>query len=88
VSLIEDGRWKLDRIVGFVEFDREKMVLELGRAILRAAAGSNSDVRAASCFVAELEDLGDATIESLVLDRPPDLVLELSQPCLPRSQVF
>lgn len=85
LGLVEDERWKLDWIVEFVALDREKLILELGRAIF-GAASTPSDADAAACFLTQLEKLDDAALEALLLEPSPTEALGLSQLCGSRSE--
>jgi hypothetical protein len=85
MDLVWSEHWKLDRIAGFVEFDREKLILGLGRSIFSGAA-TRGDADIASCLVTQLEALDDTALETLVLDSSPDEIIELFGLCESHSE--
>ncbi len=80
----EDGTWKEDEIVEFVVFDREAFVLEFGREAL-GEAQTAAEADAYACVVGRMDQLGDAELEAVLLDFSPQPLLDLVQPCEPRS---
>lgn len=79
-----DGRWKQDELLGFVRFDAEKMVTELGREILLMAK-TPREAESASCVVRRLGEISEGDLEELLLDDDPTPLLELGQSCASRS---
>ena len=71
---LEDDQWKLDRIAGFVVFDREAYL-----ASVDAASGGTSDLppELADCSVEAFDTLSDAELQDLVLSDDEDLSAKL-----------
>lgn len=85
VALVEVGeQWKLHELLSFVVFDREQLILEMGRQGLEQAR-SAADVDFATCIIGALERLSDADLEALVLDPSQEPLYEVVRPCVPRS---
>jgi hypothetical protein len=81
MALVEDaGTWKVDEVVAFAEFDREKVILEMGRGLYEQV-GAGVDARFAECVLGRLEDLADESLEAVILDPSPDPLLALARAC-------
>ncbi len=59
----EDGHWKLDRLVSFIHFDRERFRRAYGRSFLEFG----SPTRAANCATGRERQLSDGAIERALL---------------------
>lgn len=87
-GLVErDGQWKHDELLGFVKFNPEKMVTELGREMLLSAE-SPAEVEAATCVLGRLQKMGAEDLESLLVDEDPDPLRRLGQSCASRSSAL
>jgi hypothetical protein len=79
VALVdEDGEWKLDRLVGFVDFDREGLI-----AAFKEGLGESEDipVAMAACILGGLEDLDDDRLESVIINNDEETFTELAEEC-------
>jgi hypothetical protein len=74
----EDGDWKLDRLVGFADFNREGLIGSFEETL-----GESDEIAdtVSSCIVEGLEDLSDPELESLVIDNEEEVFLELATEC-------
>ncbi len=78
VGLIEEeGAWKLNEAVEFVNFDREKLV-----AAFKKGLGEEKKVEPAlaECVIAGLEEISDSELKALVLGESQP-VLEIAEEC-------
>ena len=88
VALVErDGRWKHDELLGFVDFDAEKMVTALGREMLLQAKFSE-EAELMSCVVSGLRRMDDGDLEGILLGETPELLLQIVQGCAGRSSAL
>jgi hypothetical protein len=88
VALVErDGQWKHDELVGFVDFDADKMVTALGRELLLQAK-FREEAELMSCVVSGLRRLEDGELEGILLGESPELLLQVAQGCAGRSSAL
>lgn len=86
LALVDDGeRWKIARILGFVDLDAGKLAFEIGRAVFEGAR-TPAETQEARCFLGELERLNPEKLEALIVDPSPNPLLDLLRPCTPRSE--
>jgi hypothetical protein len=84
-GLVErDGIWKIDELLGFIELDAERLVVELGREGLRRSA-SPRDAQFVICVMGLLERMDDEELETL-LDYGPDEYWGHIESCVSSSQ--
>lgn len=81
-ALVKEGeRWKIDRMVEFVEFDRNRLLAGLEREIEDAAeVGLEPDV--ATCVADRFEELDDDELQDLMLYQDPKGVPGIVEECL------
>lgn len=81
----EDGAWMLDEVVGFVDLDREALLLEIGRQIYEGAR-TGEEARRAQCALERLETLDATELEEQLLGRSWEALWDLVMTCELRSQ--
>lgn len=81
----EDGAWMIDEVFGYVDLDREKVLLEIGRDVFEGAR-TGEEARRAQCTLERLEQLDRAELEELLLGRSWKPLWELVSICELRSQ--
>ncbi|HEX2265414.1 MAG TPA: hypothetical protein VHH14_03940 [Solirubrobacterales bacterium] len=87
-ALVErEGRWKHHELLGFVDFDAEKMATEWGREMLLPAK-SPLEVEAATCLMDSLRKMDPEALEALMLDDDPTPLIEMGQACASRSDAL
>ncbi|HWT90894.1 MAG TPA: hypothetical protein VN179_07240 [Solirubrobacterales bacterium] len=87
-ALVErDGRWMHHELLGFVDFDAEKMATEWGREMLLPAK-SPLEVEAATCVMDSLRKMDPKALEALMLDDDPTPLIEMGQACASRSNAL
>lgn len=74
----EDGEWKLDRLAGFVKFDRRKLV----EGLEKAASANRIEGIEPDCIIEGIEEFTDAELEELVLDGLPEALVEVAEGCV------
>lgn len=74
----EDGGWKLDELIGFADFDPEKLVDAFAEQIEEEP---EIEPETASCFVKGLEGLPDSELESIVIDSNTEVFGEIAEGC-------
>jgi len=85
-ALVErDGDWKLDRIEGFVEFDREKLLART-RSELKELPGSSSQPDVVECMIEGIEGFDNATLKEGVLSKVPAAMIALGESCAKRPR--
>jgi len=80
----QDGAWKVDEMLEFIVFDRDKLILEMGRSWYRDAR-TRAELDAVSCSIDRLLEADDAALQEVFLGRTMQPLLELVQACEPRS---
>jgi hypothetical protein len=84
-ALIRDADvWKLDRLLGFVGFDREKALFGLGREWLRQAE-TRAHAEAAACALRQIEGLSTQGLEQFFIESDQEEFEDLVRICTPRS---
>lgn len=80
----EDGRWKLDEMVRFVELNEAKLVARLGADLIEL---SRSELQGdlARCIIEQLEPLSGDALEELILGRSWEPLYDLLSACEPGS---
>jgi ABC-type glycerol-3-phosphate transport system substrate-binding protein len=79
IALVDEGGdWKLDQLVGFVDFKRDGLIGSFEESL-----GESDEIPAAvrSCIVKGLEELADEELESLVINNEEDAFVELAEEC-------
>jgi hypothetical protein len=85
-ALVREGeRWKVDRMIEFVEFDRDRLLDGLGREI-DDAVDKGLDPEVAACVVDRFEGLEDGELEDLVLYHDPEGVPGIAKDCLREAE--
>jgi hypothetical protein len=82
-----EGRWKLHDILAFVDFDRENMVMEMGRELMREVK-SPREAAAGSCILELLERMDEETVEGVVLGSTFESVAELVDGCVDQTKAL
>jgi hypothetical protein len=78
VDLVKEGdQWKLDKAVGFKDFDRDAFIT----AFPKSLATTGAPPAAIDCVGKNLQDLSDQQIEDLFLDSDPKLQQQVFNPC-------
>jgi hypothetical protein len=76
--LRESERWRIDRLAGFADFDRESFDATIARGSPESPDGSP---RFAHCLVDSLGELSDEEVEDLYVSGDPDRYAPLLAPC-------
>lgn len=80
VSLVEDeGEWKLDRIVGFVDFDRSRWIEEEREAF--ESGESWPQPRVVDCILHSYRRLSQTELEEMLLGGSPNPETEIISSC-------
>ncbi len=67
-----EGRWKYDEWLGFVDFDAERFILQVGRdGMLRA--DSAQEAEAIACVIGGMEEMNDESLERELFEDPEPL---------------
>jgi hypothetical protein len=81
VALVEDGdQWKLDEVVGFAKFDREKLLSGLGESLEEDSEGGK-EAEVSECVLEGLEELDDESLESIFVSPSAEAIVELAEAC-------
>jgi hypothetical protein len=81
IALVEeDGNWKLDKIEGFAEFDRQKILGPLVDGI--AESSGELEGIEPDCMIGRVEEFTDAELEEVVLSISPEALFEAAEACL------
>lgn len=79
VALVKEGdQWKLDQLVGFVEFDRDALNAAFVDAI---AADPETPAQVQDCLVTQLQSLSDQQLQDRVLDPDDQAFDNVFAPC-------
>jgi hypothetical protein len=83
VALVEEGdQWKLDKLIRFVEFDRDA----LNAAFVKAIAGDpETPAQVRDCLVTQLESVSGQRLQDLVLNPNDQAFAGLFGPCFQRG---
>lgn len=76
----EQGRWKIDRMVEFVEYDRAKLIEGLRRE-MRELEKAGLEPEVGACLVEGFEGLGDDDLRNLSLFNDLDPGQEIAEGC-------
>src|SRR5512132_2467807 len=77
-ALVKEGdQWKLDKAVGFKDFDRDAFLT----AFPQSLATTGAPPGAIDCVSKNLQDLSDQQIEDLFLNSDPQLQQQVFNPC-------
>jgi hypothetical protein len=80
VALVEeDGDWKMDEIVGFAEFDQEKLADAFEEGL--QSGEDPLDPQLATCFSEVIRDLPKAEAEEIVIGGSPEPLIEIIEGC-------
>jgi ABC-type glycerol-3-phosphate transport system substrate-binding protein len=74
----EDGDWKLDKLIGFAEFDPESLVSAFAE---RIEAEPEIEPETADCFVEGIEELSSSELESIVIESNTEVFGDIAQAC-------
>lgn len=74
----ESGDWKLDQLVGFVDFKRDGLIGSFEESL---SEGDEIPAAVRSCILEGLEELTDEELESLVINNEEDAFVELAEEC-------
>lgn len=78
VALVKEGdQWKLDKALGFQDFDRDAFITAFPQSL--ATTGAPPD--AIDCVSKNLQDLSDQQFEDLFLNSDPQLQQQVFNPC-------
>jgi hypothetical protein len=78
VALVKEGdQWKLDKAVGFKDFDRDAFLTTFPQSL----ASTGAPAAAIDCVSKNLQDLSDQEIEDLFLYSDPQLQHQVFDPC-------
>ena len=75
----EQGRWRIDRMVGFVEFDRDRLLEGIKRQI--GQAGTARDGQLQACMLERFEELDDQELQDLALYADPRGLYGIAEEC-------
>jgi hypothetical protein len=76
----EEGRWKVDRMVEFLEFDRARLLDGLRQEVSEGLPGVQDEVGA--CVIAGMETLGDDELQDMALYRDPRVGTRIIEGCV------
>ena len=74
----EDGQWKLDELIRFVDFDRATYIDTLVRGITEESSG---DQQLESCVRGGLEDVADEQLQATFLENDDTIFEDAIAPC-------
>lgn len=80
----EEGRWKIDRMVEFLEFDRARLLAGLRQEVREGLPGVQDEVGA--CTIAGIEGLGNDELQDLALYRDPRIAREIIEGCIRETE--
>lgn len=80
----EEGRWKIDRMVEFLEFDRPRLLDGLRREVREGLPGFQDEV--GMCMITGIEGLGDDELQDLALYRDPRVGTEIIEDCIRETE--
>lgn len=75
----EDGEWKLDRIAGFAEFDREGLAAAFRQDVEESSEELGPE--ATACLIARIESASDAVLEEIMLSETELPLIALVSAC-------
>jgi hypothetical protein len=79
-ALVEaQGDWRIDRMVKFVEFDRDRLLEGLKRQTTEATTARDRQLQ--SCMLERFEELDDLELQSLALNANPQGVYRIAAEC-------
>lgn len=86
VALARDGeRWKIDRLVEFLDFDRARLLDGLRREVREGLPGFQDEV--GTCMVGRIEGLKDEELQDLVLFRDRRVGMGIIEDCIREAEV-
>lgn len=85
VLVEEDGQWKFDESLSFVDLDRDRLLLEWARALYEEARTAAETDRL-GCAIERVERFSDAELERLFLRPDPEVLVEIVRVCETRGQ--
>jgi hypothetical protein len=74
-----DGRWKYHEMLGFVDFDSQKLITEMGRQGMMEAE-SPQEIQLIACVIGLMEELSAESLEEQVFG-DTDAIYELADSC-------
>ncbi|HEX5983682.1 MAG TPA: hypothetical protein VFY69_05680 [Solirubrobacterales bacterium] len=81
ISLVEEGgRWKIDRLVEFVEFDRARLLERMKRAAREV--DDPFEAKVAPCMAERVAGLNDEELQDIVLYNDPEGTWDIALDCL------
>lgn len=81
----EEDRWKIDRMVEFVGFDRERLIEGLRREV-QEFEGAGFEAELIACMVDRFERLGDAELQDLALYNDDEGMPGIAEACVRQAE--
>lgn len=81
----EEDRWKIDRMVEFVGFDRDRLVEGMKREV-REFEGAGFEAELIACIVDRFERLGDAELQDLALYNDAEGIPGIAEDCIRQAE--